>query len=433
MSGSTIGGVVGGIVGAFFGNPQLGFVIGSMIGGAIDPDVIKGPRISDGTAQTSQVGIPITYGWGTFPTAGNVIFTSKLREVRRKDKGKGGPVTVTYHPYRSFAIGICRARLGDDDLFDPITGILKVKRNGKVVYNVLPDATAEERAGNTKFLQKHQFFLGGETQMPSSVIESFEGAGNVSAYRHLVYMVADDVDLTDTSGAIPQYEFVVVMQGTESDIAYPGSITAPEDGVFVDNHWPLGSSGGFVYSTTTGGPFASTVLQDVIDHVESAIGQSISKYIGYYAWPGPPYLASDLHGPQWVDKTPESALSLKLIYAGWPVKGAFSGHDCSLTPPDTTGRDYYLDDEWGLNRKIPTPVDLNIHPDETAFNNCIYDTPATHIVGYQAQIIEVTKSKLYGAELGFSDFDDLRLISDDMRRRGIINTVIECSFVRVNV
>jgi len=47
VSTSDILGVAGAVVGGFFGYPQLGYAIGSAIGGAIDPQVIKGPRIGD--------------------------------------------------------------------------------------------------------------------------------------------------------------------------------------------------------------------------------------------------------------------------------------------------------------------------------------------------------------------------------------------------
>ena len=39
--------IVGGVVGSFFGVPQLGWMLGSLVGNAIDPQVIKGPRIGD--------------------------------------------------------------------------------------------------------------------------------------------------------------------------------------------------------------------------------------------------------------------------------------------------------------------------------------------------------------------------------------------------
>jgi len=213
MSGSTIGGVVGGIVGAFFGpmGSQIGFMIGSMIGGFVDPDQVYGPRLTDAQTQTSQVGVPIPFGYGTFPTAGNIIWAGALRERKRKDNGKGGPEQVTYQYLRSYAIGICEG---------PIKAIKTIKRNGKVVYEAGTNAagdytgdTSNLSAASRKFLQKCTIYLGDETQMPDPTIEAVVGVGNVSPFRGLAYIVIKDDDLTDFQGAVPQYEFVVVMEG----------------------------------------------------------------------------------------------------------------------------------------------------------------------------------------------------------------------------
>ena len=54
MSGAQIGGAIGAVVGYFFGAPQLGFAIGSSLGGAIDPTKIKGPRLSDTQTQSTE-------------------------------------------------------------------------------------------------------------------------------------------------------------------------------------------------------------------------------------------------------------------------------------------------------------------------------------------------------------------------------------------
>jgi putative tail protein len=226
-------------------------MLGSAVGGYIDPDVIKGPRLSDALTQTSRDGIPITFGWGTFRTAGNIIWTPtypdgrKFREVKKKKRaGKGGPVQVTYSYYRTHAIGICAGLRRDDGTYDPITGVIQVYRNGKLVYDVRDDATleaqfptggsmsdlfrwiAERRAGSSKFLEKARFYLGGEDQIPDSEMESFEGIGNVSAFKGLAYMVVHDDDVTETQGAVPQYEFVVCVNGVAVTVSNPLPIYA---------------------------------------------------------------------------------------------------------------------------------------------------------------------------------------------------------------
>lgn len=217
MSGQQIGSVVGGVIGAYFGG-QVGYAIGSAIGGAIggyvDPTIIKGPKLTDATQQTASDGVPIPWGHGTFPTAGNIIWTSDLFERKKEDDGKGtGVVNVTYHYYRSYAIGICQGVRQNDGTYLPIEGILVVKKNGKVVYDVRPGADAAQLAQNDKFMRETRFYLGSETQDPDSVIESHEGVGNAPAYPGTVYMVRENIELTESGGAIEQFEFVVSICG----------------------------------------------------------------------------------------------------------------------------------------------------------------------------------------------------------------------------
>lgn len=214
MSGSTVGGIVGGAIGFVFsgGNPigaQIGFTIGSAIGGYVDPVQVKGPRLTDGMAQTSTVGGVIPFGYGRYVTGGNVVWRDRLIEhVKRQRQGKGsGAKTTTYTYTRSYAVGVCQGE---------IFGFLWIKRNGKKVYTSDPAATAEEKAYSSKWLQKVTLYRGGESQMPDSTIVAVEGAGNVSPFRGLAYIVVENDDLTDLSGAIPQYEFCVIATPPEA-------------------------------------------------------------------------------------------------------------------------------------------------------------------------------------------------------------------------
>lgn len=211
MSGSQIGGVAGAIAGSFIPGvgTQLGYAIGSAIGGYVDPVKVKGPQLTDAAQQTSSVGIPLPFGYGTFSTAGNVIWADELKEhVKRQRQGKGGGTKTTTYTYtRSYAIGVCEG---------PIYGYLAIKRNGKTVYNSDPNAPVEDKDYSAKWLQKATLYYGGEDQMPDSTIEAVEGAGNVSAFRGLAYIVVENDDLTDMAGAVPQYEFIV--QATMPDV-----------------------------------------------------------------------------------------------------------------------------------------------------------------------------------------------------------------------
>lgn len=380
MSGATIGGVVGGVVGLFFGNPQLGFMIGSMIGGAVDPEKFYGPRIGDGMQQTAAVGVPITYGWGAFPTAGNLMFDSGVREVRKKEQGKGGPVTYTYHPYRSYAILICRAKLLDSGLFDPIAGILQVKRNGKIVYSTLPDADAEVLAGNAKFLKDHIFYLGGEAQMPSPVIEQFKGAGNVPAHRDLVYMVADDVDLTDTNGAVPQYEFVVVMKG---DVVPPqADYAAGRMSDFTDSPFPLADPEASYDLTGQRGveTFQAESIAEILAHFESYYGvvRPVSEYLGYAAIAVNPQNPSGSASYSAVESQPSVLMneSVWLIYnEQMPIEWVDTpaAEMCAFIPyPGSGNSSQPYGDRAGNVMVKEADGDSGVGP-YTSFNNCTDD------------------------------------------------------------
>lgn len=286
MSGQQIGTAVGFVAGFFLpGGPQVWAGIGGMIGGAISPTTVSGPRMSDGMAVTANDGIPNPWGFGTFAIGCNIINSFDLKEHKHTDDGKGSGVeqeTFTYT--RSYAVGICRAKRREDGLYDPIAGVLRATHNGKVVYNTMPDATPQQLAQNAKFLETFKFYLGGEDQLPDPTLESYMDAGNVSAYRGQVYMVATDEDQTQSGGSIGTWEFVVSMEGEvqpEEETLRPGRLAA-----FVNSDWPLGDpeSGydfeGFVPGY---GSFTATSVSDAMAQCASISGRNPSVYLGYSA------------------------------------------------------------------------------------------------------------------------------------------------------
>lgn len=236
-NGAQIGGVIGAAIGGYFGGPQgaqIGFTIGSTIGGYIDPAQIFGPKLRDAAAQTAMDGVPRTYGYGTFPTAGNLIWTSALKERKKTESSKGSPTeTVTYHYFRSYAIAVCRAPQSGEG----IAGYRIIKRNGKVVYDTRTDAEltslgynanqiAETRAAQSKFIERVTLYYGIKDQPPDPTMQAVKGALDVPGYSYTAYIVVTDDDLTDMRGAVPQYEFVVSICGERTEGANPLLITA---------------------------------------------------------------------------------------------------------------------------------------------------------------------------------------------------------------
>ena len=197
MSGSTIGGVVGGAIGWFIGGPtgaQWGWMIGSAVGAIVDPQQIEGPRLAEAKTQTAQDGVPLVYGYGTFPCAGNVAWVDEVKEHRHKDDGKGGPEQVTYTYTISYMVVVCKG---------PISGYKLIRRNGKVVYDARTDAEllalgytseeiAETRAAQAEFLQRATLYYGTNDQMPDPTMVAVKGAGEVPAYTGIAYIVMTD-------------------------------------------------------------------------------------------------------------------------------------------------------------------------------------------------------------------------------------------------
>ena len=235
-SGAQIGGIIGGVAGFFMGNPQLGYMIGSAIGGYVDPQKNYGPRLDDASSQTSTVGGVIPFGYGVFTTAGNVIWAADLVEHRKSERaGKGGgQKNYTYTYTRSYAVGVCKG---------PISAYLWVKRNGKLIYAADPQGlgaamgwTGEQIAdlveASSKFRQIATLYYGTERQMPDSTITAVEGVGNVAPHRGLAYIVLENDDVTDLRGAVGQFEFCVKVGAARSYTTPPYSVHV-EDGLTV--------------------------------------------------------------------------------------------------------------------------------------------------------------------------------------------------------
>lgn len=196
--------IVGTAIGAYFGNAALGYSIGSMVGGYVDPIKNKGPRLTDAQAQTAQDGVPIPITYGGVRISGNIIASSTLVEHKSKDSGKGsGTETTTYTYTRTYAIGVCEG---------PIAAITRVWRDGKLVYDTHPAIGTNKatRVASAKWRANMDVYLGDEDQTPNSALQAIFGSDNVPAHRGLAYVVIRDDDLTDRAGSIPQLEFEVL-------------------------------------------------------------------------------------------------------------------------------------------------------------------------------------------------------------------------------
>lgn len=290
MSGQQLGTAVGFVAGFFLpGGPQVWAAVGGLIGGAIDPTKIEGPHIGDGRQQSSNEGEPIAWVLGTAGwLQGNLVQVSEVREIKKEDDGKGGPVQVTYEARQDFCIMAAEScELRDST----IVGVLMVRQNGQIVYDMRPGANFG--AENAKFLQHHVFYYGGEDQMPNPTMEAISGVGNTPAYRGVFSMIGFDVDLTPFGNAIPTYEFVLVGEG-EAITDDVETYAPPVYGRFGNTDFPLvdpDSSYTLVGSRDVGAGVIEIFEGDTIAEIRahfSAIGYNgipaeIGVYLGYSA------------------------------------------------------------------------------------------------------------------------------------------------------
>lgn len=287
-------------------------------------------RIGELSNQTAKEGEPRPIVWGRVrPISGNIMHSSPPRIVRREVKGqssggKGGkkkqPKQYEERVFRTYAIRICEG---------PITAIMRVWRNNKLVY----DARGNEwgAQNNGVFLNRARFYLGNWTQMPDPTLESQWGAGNVPAYRGTCYMVVPDEDLTELGGAIPQYIYEVeraegvaltsILYDVEciEDAESTGAVLLPGGPVVIDSAESSGIelvSGELrsviqVYDTW---PYESTESLGV-ELLSGKLGPAIQVYTN---WPAE---SSESTGIELVSGELRVAL---IKYENWPVESTES-------------------------------------------------------------------------------------------------------------
>ncbi|MFS8039213.1 glycoside hydrolase TIM-barrel-like domain-containing protein [Xanthobacter sp. AM11] len=189
-AGSFIGGALFGPAGAMAGR-----ALGTLGGAALDQALLgggrtrrtEGPRLTDldVTASTEGAALPRLYGRARL--AGQVIWATRLKEVRKEETqslgGKGGSLsssTTTYTYYGNFAVAVCAG---------------KVSRFGRI--------WADGKLLDTRRLNL-TFHPGGEDAGPDSWIEAKQGATGTPAYRGIAYLVFRNLELTDYGNRLPQ-------------------------------------------------------------------------------------------------------------------------------------------------------------------------------------------------------------------------------------
>ncbi|WP_373487824.1 phage tail protein [Blastomonas sp.] len=196
---STVGTLVGG---------PIGGALGALVGRSIDQNVLfrppsrEGPRLKDLAIQSSQYGSELPQVYGRVRLAGTVIWSTDLQERRvRQGGGKGRPSTTSYNYSVSFAVALSSR---------PIIGIGRIWAEGNLLRGSDGVFTSE-----TGFRVHHG--LGNQSADP--LLAAAEGLGQCPAYRGLVYVVFEDMQLEAFGNRLPSLTFEVMADHGDISLA----------------------------------------------------------------------------------------------------------------------------------------------------------------------------------------------------------------------
>jgi hypothetical protein len=205
---SLIFSVAGAAIGTLFGAPQLGYILGGMVGNALFGETQKnvGPRLTDLKVQSNTNGTPIPDIWGTQAVYGQLIWSSGfIIEEHHEKQGKGMGPSVE-NDYQTAKISFALA-LG--------YGPLQMRRawfNEKLSIDYSGTSTV------TGDLAKYvTFYSGSEDQQPDPTIQQYVGAPRCPAFAGISYILVKDLPLADFGNQIPQVKVEVTK--TLSNIA----------------------------------------------------------------------------------------------------------------------------------------------------------------------------------------------------------------------
>lgn len=214
LSGAAIGSQFGALAGSYIDQ--------ALFGPSGEHRTVEGPRLREIHLSSSTEGSPIPRIYGRTRLGGQVIWASDFEEVVTRTtettgggggKGGGPPentvTNVSYSYFANFAIALCEGKIG---------GIGRVWADGREL-NMSRIA--------------HRIYKGSESQDPDALIESFEGNGNVPAYRGVAYVVFERLALADFGNRLPQLSFEVFREIDGIGKKLKAVVTIPGSGEFV--------------------------------------------------------------------------------------------------------------------------------------------------------------------------------------------------------
>jgi hypothetical protein len=182
-----------GVVGRALLGP-VGGIVGTLLGNSIDRRVLggrrEGPRLANPEIQAASYGEPIPVVAGRMRVAGNVVWSSGIRETAtRSGGGKRGPATTNYSYSASFAVILCAG---------PIAGVGRVWADGRLI---------RDAAGVWSLPVTMRVHDGREGQSPDPLIMAAEAAA--PAFRGLAHVVFEDLALAEFGNRLPNLTFEI--------------------------------------------------------------------------------------------------------------------------------------------------------------------------------------------------------------------------------
>jgi hypothetical protein len=139
--------------------------------------------------------------------------------------------------------------------------IRKIWMNNQLVYDISDSASAINLEKSTKLAAAVTIYDGAETQLPSSLQESYHGAGNVPAYRGMGIVEFDDLQLAQFGNGAVNVSCEVVVSGTpDAAPALVNSYSGRTDSITYDN--------GTIISGRATTPDASDVFKHVLERYD---------------------------------------------------------------------------------------------------------------------------------------------------------------------
>lgn len=293
-----IGGAIGRAVGAIGG----AWIDSNLISQTGQETTVNAPKISSLTVTSSADGDNMPRLYGRSKLGGNIIWAT-YHEVEVVPASSGGgkglgssssaSTQTTYAYYANFAVGLCEGE---------ITRIGRVWADGKEV--VLTEYT-------------HRVYTGTATQLPDSLIEAKEGAGNAPAYRGLAYIVFERLALKSFGNRVPQLAFEVfrAVDTFENEVRAVAMIPAAGEFAYYPGEVRVDNGGGATFSENRHTNLGVSDWAVAADQLRQGLPNAAAVSL-FVAWFG-----SDLRCANCTIKPKVDSADKNTTPVGWGVSG----------------------------------------------------------------------------------------------------------------